>query len=61
MLDSLFHVESTECAPDTPSELPKSHDEKIKLAKRVSQDLQGCEEAHRNIETGKRGSVYPIC
>ena len=35
---SLFHVERVLCAPETPSELPKS-DEKIKLAKRISQDL----------------------
>lgn len=47
----------TECAPENSGN--SSHNDKVKLVKRISQDLDGCRRAHKKIENGKGTQITP--
>lgn len=53
-----FNNNIVECAPENTNN--SSHENKVKLAKRISQDLDGCKKAHQQIELGKGKLLTPF-
>ena len=59
LFDSLMpSVEITECAPEESSDLSRNN--KVKLVKRISQDIEGCRKAHKKIEIGEGTQIIPF-
>jgi hypothetical protein len=59
VVDSLMpSVDITECAPENSADL--SHNDKVKLVKRISQDIDGCRKAHKKIEVGEGTQITPF-
>lgn len=52
----------TECGPDNSSDLSDATatKEKVKVSRRISQDLDGCRNAHKKIEDGEGTQITPF-
>lgn len=53
-----FNNNIVECSPENIDNL--SHEKKVKLVKRISQDLDGCRKAHHKIELGESKKLTPF-